>query len=73
MIRDHIGIDGAQWLCRVNCKRQRFKDNYYRSLVFAVQIIQYVTCDPVKHYLLPVAEKLRHMAEHAYKEEVGIQ
>lgn len=38
-------------------------------LVFAVQVIQHVTCDPVKEYLLPVAEKLRVLAEKAYKEE----
>ncbi|KAI6237110.1 hypothetical protein M3Y95_00230500 [Aphelenchoides besseyi] len=55
MIRDHIGLENAQWLCRVN--------------FFAVQVIQYVTCDPVKDYLLPVAERLRMTAEKAYKEE----
>jgi hypothetical protein len=40
-------------------------------LVFAVQVIQYVTCDPVKEFLLPVAERLRFLAEKAYKEEVS--
>jgi hypothetical protein len=28
-----------------------------------------VTCDPVKDFLLPVAEHLRKMAEKAYAEE----
>ena len=37
--------------------------------VFAVSIIQYVTCDPVKDFLLPVAEQLKAIAERAYKEE----
>ncbi|VDK22588.1 unnamed protein product [Anisakis simplex] len=55
MIRDHVGIDNAPWLCRVNC--------------FAVQIIPHVTCDPVKEYMLPVAERLRRLAEMAYKDE----
>ncbi|KAI6242082.1 Ryanodine receptor 1 [Aphelenchoides fujianensis] len=55
MIRDHIGIENAQWLCRVN--------------FFAVPVITAVTCDPVKDYLLPVAERLRFLAEKAYKEE----
>uniref|UniRef100_A0A0N5AR96 Ryanodine receptor n=1 Tax=Syphacia muris TaxID=451379 RepID=A0A0N5AR96_9BILA len=51
----HIGIESATWLCRVN--------------YFSVQIIQYVTCDPVKEYMLPIAEKLRLFAEKAYKDE----
>lgn len=38
-------------------------------LVFTVEIIQYVTCDPVKDYMLPIAERIRHMAEEAYREE----
>lgn len=42
--------------------------NAYIS-VFAVQIIPHVTCDPVKDYLLPIADKLRRLAEKAYKEE----
>ncbi|PIO61622.1 hypothetical protein TELCIR_16851, partial [Teladorsagia circumcincta] len=37
--------------------------------VFAVQIIQNVTCDPVKDYILPIAERLRRMSEKAFKEE----
>ena len=55
MIRDHVGKDPASWLCRVN--------------FYAVQVIPHVTCDPVKEYLLPVAEQLRRLAEKAYKEE----
>lgn len=43
--------------------------NQLNCLVFAVQVIQHVTCDPVKVYLLPVAERLRYLAEKAYKEE----
>uniref|UniRef100_A0A915B3X3 Ryanodine receptor n=2 Tax=Parascaris TaxID=6254 RepID=A0A915B3X3_PARUN len=54
MMRDHLGMDNAPWLCRVN---------------FAVQIIQHVTCDPVKDFLLPIAERLRRIAEKAYKDE----
>lgn len=34
-----------------------------------MQIIPHVTCDPVKDYLLPIAERLRKMAEIAYREE----
>ncbi len=37
--------------------------------VYAVQIVANVTCDPVKEYLLPVAERLRRMADVAFKEE----
>ncbi|KIH53934.1 hypothetical protein ANCDUO_15923, partial [Ancylostoma duodenale] len=37
--------------------------------VFAVQIIQNVTCDPVKEYILPIAERLRRMSEKAFREE----
>uniref|UniRef100_A0AC34QR18 Ryanodine receptor n=1 Tax=Panagrolaimus sp. JU765 TaxID=591449 RepID=A0AC34QR18_9BILA len=55
MIRDHVGVENAPWLCRVT--------------FFAVPIIQHVTCDPVKDFLLPIAERLRKMAEKAYKEE----
>lgn len=55
LMRYHIGVESATWLCRVN--------------YFSVQIIQYVTCDPVKDYMLPIAEKLRHLAEKAYKDE----
>lgn len=55
MMRDHLGLDNAPWLCRVN--------------FFAVQIIQHVTCDPVKDFLLPIAERLRRIAEKAYKDE----
>uniref|UniRef100_A0A0N4ZPH7 Ryanodine receptor 44F n=1 Tax=Parastrongyloides trichosuri TaxID=131310 RepID=A0A0N4ZPH7_PARTI len=55
MIRDHIGCENGQWLCRVT--------------YFAVPIIQHVTCDPVKEYLLPIAEKLCTAAELSYKEE----
>lgn len=55
MIKDHIGCENAQWLCRVT--------------YFAVPIIQHVTCDPVKEYLLPIAEKLCTAAELSYKEE----
>ncbi|CAB3399073.1 unnamed protein product [Caenorhabditis bovis] len=55
MIRNHVGIENAPWLCRVN--------------YFAVQIIQNVTCDPVREYILPIAERLRRMSEKAYKEE----
>ncbi|CAI5451931.1 unnamed protein product [Caenorhabditis angaria] len=55
MIRNHVGIENAPWLCRVN--------------FFAVQIIQNVTCDPVREFILPIAERLRRMSEKAYKEE----
>ncbi|KHN75295.1 Ryanodine receptor 44F [Toxocara canis] len=55
MMRDHVGIENAPWLCRVN--------------FFAVQIIQHVTCDPVKDFLLPIAERLRRIVEKAYKDE----
>ncbi|KAK0411652.1 hypothetical protein QR680_005766 [Steinernema hermaphroditum] len=55
MIRDHVGIENAAWLCRVS--------------FFAVSVIQHVTCDPVKDYILPIAEKLRRMADKAFKEE----
>lgn len=54
-MRNHIGVENAPWLCRVN--------------FFAVQIIQNVTCDPVKDYMLPIAERLRRMSEKAFKEE----
>jgi phosphoenolpyruvate carboxylase len=36
---------------------------------FAVLLIPYVTCDPVKEFVLPITEKLRKMAEQAYTEE----
>ena len=55
MMKDHIGRENAPWLCRAQ--------------ISAVPLIQYVTCDPVKDYLLPVAEHLRKMAEKAYAEE----
>ncbi|KAK6023897.1 hypothetical protein OSTOST_10304 [Ostertagia ostertagi] len=55
MLRNHIGVENAPWLCRTN--------------FFAVQIIQNVTCDPVKDYILPIAERLRRMSEKAFKEE----
>ncbi|CAI4225083.1 unnamed protein product [Auanema sp. JU1783] len=55
MIRIHVGAENAPWLCRVT--------------FFAVQIIQNVTCDPVKEFMLPIAERLRRMSERAYKEE----
>ncbi|CAD5230370.1 unnamed protein product [Bursaphelenchus xylophilus] len=55
VMREHIGVENAPWLCRVN--------------FFAVQIIQFVTCDPVKDYMLPIAERLRSLSEKAYKEE----
>ncbi|KAM3723537.1 Ryanodine receptor [Dirofilaria immitis] len=55
MIRNHIGVENASWLCRIN--------------FFSVQIIPYVSCDMVKDYILPVAERLRRLAEKAYKEE----
>ncbi|ULT90420.1 hypothetical protein L3Y34_008632 [Caenorhabditis briggsae] len=55
MIRNHVGIENAPWLCRVN--------------FFAVQIIQNVTSDPVREFVLPIAERLRRMSEKAYKEE----
>lgn len=55
MMRDHVGKENAPWLCRAH---------------FAVvPLIQFVTCDPVKDYLLPVAEHLRKMAENTYAEE----
>ncbi|VDN34602.1 unnamed protein product [Gongylonema pulchrum] len=55
MVRNHIGVENASWLCRIN--------------FFSVQIIPYVSCDPVKDYMLPVAERLRRLAEKAYKDE----
>ncbi|WKY11480.1 hypothetical protein Q1695_003218 [Nippostrongylus brasiliensis] len=55
MVRNHVGVENAPWLCRTN--------------FFAVQIIQNVTCDPVKDYILPIAERLRRMSEKAYREE----
>lgn len=55
IIHRHIGVKNASWLCRINC--------------FSVQIIPYVSCDVVKDYMLPVAERLRHLAEKAFKEE----
>ncbi|CAD6199567.1 unnamed protein product [Caenorhabditis auriculariae] len=55
MIRNHVGVDNAPWLCRVN--------------FYAVQIIQNVTSDPVREFILPIAERLRRMSEKAYKEE----
>ncbi|KAE9549703.1 hypothetical protein FO519_007091 [Halicephalobus sp. NKZ332] len=55
MIREHVGVENAPWLCRVT--------------YFALPIIQHVTCDPVKEYLLPIAERLRKLSEKAYKEE----
>ena len=67
MIHDHIGNENAQWLCRVSCKS--LFECLWMCLVFAVQIVQHVTCDPVKEHMLPVGEKLRIMAEKAYKQE----
>ncbi|KAK6101668.1 RIH domain family protein [Brugia pahangi] len=55
MIHNHIGVENASWLCRIN--------------FFSVQIIPYVSCDAVKDYMLPVAERLRRLAEKAYREE----
>ncbi|KIH46250.1 hypothetical protein ANCDUO_23701 [Ancylostoma duodenale] len=55
MVRNHVGIENAPWLCR--------------TTFFAVQIIQNVTCDPVKEYILPIAERLRRMSEKAFREE----
>nr|CAD2195338.1 unnamed protein product [Meloidogyne enterolobii] len=55
LMRDHIGREIAPWLCRAHSS--------------AVPLIQFVSCDPVKDYLLPVAEHLRNMAEKAYTEE----
>lgn len=55
LMRDHIGREVAPWLCRAHSS--------------AVPLIQFVSCDPVKDYLLPVAEHLRNMAEKAYIEE----
>uniref|UniRef100_A0A914NZ02 RyR/IP3R Homology associated domain-containing protein n=1 Tax=Panagrolaimus davidi TaxID=227884 RepID=A0A914NZ02_9BILA len=61
MIKDHVGVENAPWLCRINWVS--------KLQIFAVPLIQHVTCDPVKDYLLPIAERLRKMAEKAYKEE----
>uniref|UniRef100_A0A915MZX6 Uncharacterized protein n=1 Tax=Meloidogyne javanica TaxID=6303 RepID=A0A915MZX6_MELJA len=55
LMRDHIGREIAPWLRRAHPS--------------AVPLIQFVSCDPVKDYLLPVAEHLRNMAEKAYTEE----
>lgn len=55
MIHNHIGVENASWLCRIN--------------FFSVQIIPYVSSDVVKDYMLPVAERLRRLAEKAYREE----
>ncbi|EJD76290.1 ryanodine Receptor TM 4-6 family protein [Loa loa] len=55
MIHNHIGVENASWLCRIN--------------FFSVQITPYVSCDMVKDYMLPVAERLRRLAEKAYREE----
>ncbi|VDM52160.1 unnamed protein product [Angiostrongylus costaricensis] len=55
MLRNHIGVESAPWLCR--------------TTFFAVQIIQNVTCDPVKDHILPIAERLRRMSEKAFREE----
>lgn len=59
MIYNHIGVENASWLCRIN--------------FFSVQIVPYVSCDMVKDYILPVAERLRRLAEKAYKEEEYIR
>lgn len=55
LIRDHIGLDHAKWLCRVAS--------------FASQVIANVTGDPTKELLLPIAEKIRLQTEKAYREE----
>ncbi|CAJ0957143.1 unnamed protein product, partial [Mesorhabditis belari] len=55
MMKMHVGVENAPWLLRVN--------------FFAVQIIHMVTCDPVKEFMLPIAERLRRIAEKAYKDE----
>lgn len=55
MIYNHIGVENASWLCRIN--------------FFSVQIVPHVSCDVVKNHMLPVAERLRRLAEKAYKEE----
>ncbi|CAJ0581879.1 unnamed protein product, partial [Mesorhabditis spiculigera] len=55
MMKMHVGVENAPWLLRVN--------------FFAVPIIQMVTCDPVKEFMLPIAERLRRIAERAYKDE----
>lgn len=44
-----------------------------KFIVFALQIIQNVTDDPVKDYMLPIAELLRRMAEKAFREEERIR
>ncbi|KAL4003146.1 RIH domain family protein [Acanthocheilonema viteae] len=59
MIHNHIGVENASWLCRIN--------------FFSVQIIPYVSYDVVKDYMLPVAERLRRLAEKAYREEEHIR
>lgn len=68
MMKTHVGSENAPWLLRVNC--ELFPCNIFfkiSNLVFAVQIIHMVTCDPVKEFVLPIAERLRRIAEKAYK------
>uniref|UniRef100_A0A914H250 Ryanodine receptor n=1 Tax=Globodera rostochiensis TaxID=31243 RepID=A0A914H250_GLORO len=55
MMKDHVGRENAPWLCRAHFS--------------AVPLIQYVTCDPVRDHMLPVAEHLRKMAEKAFADE----
>ncbi|KAL3078921.1 hypothetical protein niasHS_014703 [Heterodera schachtii] len=55
MMKDHVGRENAPWLCRAHFS--------------AVPLIQYVTCDPVREQMLPVAEHLRQMAEKAFADE----
>lgn len=71
LIKNHANVENALWLCRVNCRFFWLK--FKNCLVFAVQIIQNVTNDPVKDYMLPIAELLRRMAEKAFREEERIR
>uniref|UniRef100_A0A158P902 Ryanodine receptor 44F n=1 Tax=Angiostrongylus cantonensis TaxID=6313 RepID=A0A158P902_ANGCA len=56
----------AEHINRIFCALLRMLRNH---IVFAVQIIQNVTCDPVKDHILPIAERLRRMSEKAFREE----
>ncbi|KRX28175.1 Ryanodine receptor 44F [Trichinella nelsoni] len=55
LICDHIGIAHADWICHL--------------APFITPMINYVTIEPVRDYLLPMAEKVRMQADLAFKEE----
>ncbi|GMS80970.1 hypothetical protein PENTCL1PPCAC_3145, partial [Pristionchus entomophagus] len=55
MIKMHVGVEDAPWLCRVS--------------FFSVPIIPNVTADPMKDHVLPIVDRIRRIAEKAFKEE----